>query len=194
MNILMALFDYGPVIFFMIASIKLQRLLYNYMSKGSYALLCSGTISIIAAGLFKATWKLLYNANICDFEKLNQCFFPMQSLGFLLAGIAMLSLIRKPLKKTNLYAVPVFSGTWIFVTGMVLGVMAVNLSLAKIALDHKKKTTAILYIIAFLLMLCMGYLSSKDFTQTYMNWIAQAINFIGQGLFLKATMDLEKTL
>ena len=52
---------------------------------------------------------------ICDFERLNQAFFPLQSIGFLLAGIAVTGMI---LSKRNdgekLYqiaAVPVFSGT-----------------------------------------------------------------------------------
>ena len=86
MSVPMALVDYIPDILFLIAAITLQRGLYYRMSKGAFAVFSAGTIMIFCAGLFKATWKLLLSLGICDFERLSQCFFPMQSVGFLLAG------------------------------------------------------------------------------------------------------------
>jgi len=38
----------------------------------------------------------------------------------------------------------------------------------------------------------MGYLSSKDFSQGYMNWVAEGINTIGQGSFLFGVHILHK--
>ena len=92
-SVAMALVDYIPVILFFIASIMLQRDLYNKMSKGAFALFSAGTINIFAAGALKAFYKLLYAVNVCDFEPLNDMFFPVQSIGFLLAGIGMLAMI-----------------------------------------------------------------------------------------------------
>lgn len=80
MNISMALVDYIPVILFLISSIMLQRTLYDRFSKGAFALFAGGTIMVIVAGAFKATWKLLYAAGICDFQKLSQVFFPMPTV------------------------------------------------------------------------------------------------------------------
>ena len=88
MSVPMALVDFIPVILFIISAITLQRGLYYRMSKGAFAVFSAGTIMVICAGIFKASWKLLYGAGICDFARLNQAFFPMQSVGFLLAGIA----------------------------------------------------------------------------------------------------------
>ena len=42
----------------------------------------------------------------------------------------------------------------------------------------------------FVLMLGMGYLSSRDFTQASMNWIAEGVNLVGQGIFLLAAGKL----
>ena len=38
----------------------------------------------------------------------------------------------------------------------------------------------------------MGYLSSQDFTQASMNWIAEGVNIIGQGSLLAGVLVLRK--
>lgn len=93
MTVPMAIVDYIPVGLFVVAAIRLQRDLYNKMSKGAFALFSAGTLMIMIAGLFKATWKLLYAMNVCDFVALNEVFLPMQATGFLLAGVALVALL-----------------------------------------------------------------------------------------------------
>ena len=85
----MALMDFVPVLCFGYAAALLQRDLHNKMRKSQFALFAAGTINIFAAGFLKALWKLLYAANICDFHALNTMFLPVQSLGFLLAGLGI---------------------------------------------------------------------------------------------------------
>ena len=97
-SIPMALVDFLPVLFFGYAAALLQQDLYNKMTKGSFALFAAGTINIFAAGFLKATWKLLYAAGICDFHALNTMFLPVQSLGFLLAGMGIVWMVL-PKKK-----------------------------------------------------------------------------------------------
>ena len=113
----MALVDYVPVIFFAVAAVILMRDLYNKMSKGAFALFAAGCIDIVCAGALKATYKLLYAATVCDFEALNAMFFPVQSIGFLLAGIGILAMVCHKQTRSKLLAVapPVFSGTFVFV-------------------------------------------------------------------------------
>ena len=43
-----------------------------------------------------------------------------------------------------------------------------------------------------LLHVGMGYLSSKDFTQSFMNWVAQGVNVFGQAALLYGVLQLEK--
>ena len=73
------------------ASVILQRDLYAHMRKDAFALFAAGTIDVFSAGFLKALWKLLYALGICDFHALNTLLLPMQSLGFLLAGMGALS-------------------------------------------------------------------------------------------------------
>lgn len=40
-----------------------------------------------------------------------------------------------------------------------------------------------LFVLAWVCMLAMGYLSARDFAQASMNWIAQGVNIVGQGSF-----------
>lgn len=51
---------------------------------------------------------------------------------------------------------------------------------------------SILFVIAFFGMLCMGYLSSRDFDKASMNWIAEAVNIIAQGSFLAGVVLTHK--
>ncbi len=196
MSLPMAIVDFIPVVLFLITSVVLQRGLYARMSKGAFALLAAGTIMVISAGMMKAAWKLLYALGVCDFERLNQCFFPMQSVGFLLAGVSVAALLLfRQEKKEALYAAvapAVFPGTMIFVALMILGCLGFCGGLGILAARQKKKTAAILFWAAFVFMLGMGYLSSRDFTQASMNWIAEGVNVVGQAILLLAAGKLVK--
>ncbi len=192
MSIPMALVDYIPVIFFAVSGMMLLRGLYKAMSKGAYALLAAGVIMIVCAGFFKATWKLLYAAKVCDFERLNQVFFPVQATGFVLGGLAMVCLlVSRQHRLMSVAAAPaVFSGTMIFVAMMVLGAAGLCGSLAVIARRMKRPAAIALFILAFVGMMGMGYLSSKDFAEPAMNWMAEGVNVFGQGMMLLGVRTL----
>ena len=190
----MALVDYIPVIFFALAAVILFRDLYNKMSKGAFALFAAGTINVTFAGALKATWKLLYAAGVCNFEALNAMFFPTQSIGFLLAGIGILAMLIHKQSKGTLLAVapPVFSGTFVFVGLMVAGLGIMDAVLCILAAKLKKPWLIAIFALSFVCSLCMGYLSSKDFAEASMNWIAEGVNVVGQGTLLAGTYLLHK--
>lgn len=193
-SVSMALVDYIPVIFFAIASVILMRDLYNKMSKGAFALFAAGTIDITCAGALKATYKLLYALGACDFEALNDMFFPVQSIGFLLAGIGILAMLCHKQSKTAVVAVapPVFSGTFVFVGLMVAGLGIMDVVLCILSAKLKKPGLIALFVLSFVCSLCMGYLSSQDFAEASMNWIAEGVNVIGQGALLTGAVLLHK--
>lgn len=195
-SVSMALVDYIPVILFTIGSIILMRDLYNKMSKGAFALFSAGVIDVTLSGALKATWKLLYAAGVCDFERLNNMFFPVQSIGFLLAGLGILAmLIHKQTKKAAVLAVvpPVYSGTFIFIILMISGLGMMQASLCVLAKKMKKSSLIVIFIISFICSLGMGYLSTKDFAQASMNWIAEGVNLVGQLTSLIGIISLHKS-
>ena len=194
MSIAMALVDYIPVALFLAGAIILQRALYSAMSKGAFALFSAGTITVFVAGLFKASWKLLYAAGICDFVALNKCFFPMQTTGFVLAGLGMIALLCHNQGKNTMYAAapPVFASSMPFVFLMVFGVAAMDVCLCVVAKRRKKTLSAVLFIVSFVFTLGMGYLSSRDFSQASMNWIAEGVNTVGQLLFFIGAWNMRE--
>ena len=199
MTVPMALVDYISVCCFLIAAIVLQSTLYAEMSKGAFALFAAGTIMVFVAGFFKATWKLFFAAGTCDFQALNQSFFPMQSTGFLLAGLGCVALafFRQQADGSRgalagAAAPAAFKGTFVFVAAMVAGVALMDFSLAKIARRRGAALAATLFIVSFVFAPGMGFLSSKDFANPAMNWIAEGVNVCGQAIFLVASIILAR--
>ena len=192
-SISMALVDYIPVILFFFASSILMRDLYNQMTKAAFALFAAGSLNITIAGALKATWKLLYAAGVCNFEALDHMFFPVQSLGFLLAGAGMLMMLFKnPNKALAAVAPPIFSGTFVFVGLMVAGLGIMDAVLCILAVKLKKPWVIALLTLSFVCSLGMGYLSSQDFAEASMNWIAEGVNVVGQGTLLLSVVVLDK--
>ena len=193
-SVSMAIVDFIPVIFFAAAAIVLMRLLYNKMSKGAFALFSAGSINIICAGALKALYKLLYAANVCDFEALNAMFFPVQSIGFILAGIGMLLMLCNKKEAILAAAMPpaVWKGTFLFVGLMVAGLGLIDAVLCILSVRLKKKSAIVLFVLSFVCSLCMGYLSSKNFAEASMNWIAEGVNVVGQGTLLLGVLMLKK--
>jgi hypothetical protein len=188
----MALMDYIPVAFFGAAAFLLQKDLYHKMGRTAFSLFATGTGCIFMAGFLKAMWKFLYAARICDFTALNTMFLPMQSMGFLLAGIAMVLMLttRKPVLAAA--AVPVFSGSVVFIIMMMLGLGAICTVLSILAAKMKKNAAAVLFILAFAASMCMGAMAGQDSTQAWVNWTEQTINCVGQGFLLWGVLILHK--
>ena len=188
----MALMDFVPVLCFGYAAALLQRDLYDKMGKSHFALFAAGTINIFAAGFLKALWKLLYAANICDFAALNTMFLPVQSIGFLLAGMGIVGMMTSRKKAMLAVAPPLFSGSVIFILMMVLGLGSICTCLGILAVKMKKKGAMVLFILAFLCSMGMGAMSGQDSTQAWVNWAEQTINCVGQGLLMLGVITLDK--
>jgi hypothetical protein len=184
----MALFDYIPVLFFAIGAIILIGDLYNKMSKLVFTIFASGVVNVMLAGFFKATWKLLVASGVDGFDKLDAMFFPLQTVGFLFAGVAIVMMLAGK-KKAHLAMEPL---TLICIIGMVGGLACLDAGLCVLAKKLKKPVAIAIFAVSFVCCLGMGYLSSKDFTEASMNWIAEFVNFFGQGLFLLGTWMLHK--
>ena len=193
----MALFDFVPVILFAMSAVIFQRDFFYRMVKGCFAVYCAGTIMVITGGLFKATYKLLYAAGVCDFPMLSDCFMPFQATGFTLTAIAVLAYVfskngRSGEKIMSAAVPPLVTSKMLFVVFMVLGVVLAHIGYAVIAIRRKRAGAAVLFFVSMVLELGMGYLSTRDFTKASMNWIGECVNFLGMLTLLLGTLDLHK--
>ena len=193
-SVAMALVDFLPVLLFTAAGVLLMRDLYNKMSKGTSALFSAGLIDVTFAGALKAVYKLLYAAGVCEFPALNDVFFPVQSIGFLLAGLGILAMLLHRQGKGTVCALvpPVFRGTFLFVGLMVIGLGMLDVALCILSRRLKRPVLMALFVLSFVCSLAMGYLSSRDFAQASMNWIAEGVNIVGQGALLIGAMLAHK--
>ena len=189
----MALMDYVPVIFFGVTAVLLLRDLYNKMFKGAYALLAAGSVNVFLAGFCKATWKLLYAANICDFVALEEMFMPVNSLGLLFVGLSLIGMLCWKRKGALLSVAPVpFTSSMPFIMMMVVGLGGLCAGLSIVSAKMKKAPVMILFILSFVCAMAMGYMSSQDSTQSWVNWAEQSINTVSQASLMLGVIILHK--
>ncbi|MGX8692174.1 MAG: hypothetical protein ACSW8E_00260 [Clostridia bacterium] len=191
-SVLMGLVDYVPVVLFAVSMVLMQRDLYNKMPKYAFACFAAGTINILIAGFMKATWKLLYAAGVCDFQVLNTMFLPVNSLGFLLAGLGIILMFTGRKKALAVAAPVVFKGTVVFISMMVLGLGAVCACLSILAAKLKKKGLIVIFVLCFFVYMGMGYLGSREDNSAAANWIEQGVNTLGQLLMLIGVAGLHR--
>ena len=189
----MALMDFVPVIFFGVTAVLLLRDLYNKMFKGAYALLAAGSVNVFMAGFCKALWKLLYAANVCDFVALEQMFMPVNSLGLLFVGLSLIGMLCWKCKGVMLSAAPVaVTSSLPFIMMMVVGLGGLCTGLSVLSAKMKKAPVMILFILSFVCAMAMGYMSSQDSTQAWVNWTEQGINTVSQLCLMLGTIALHK--
>lgn len=189
----MALMDFLPVAFFGVTAVLLLRDLYNKMFKGAYALLAAGSVNVFLAGFCKALWKLLYAANICDFVVLEKMFMPVNSLGLLFVGLSLIGMLCWKRKNVILSAAPpVFASSLPFIMMMVVGLGGLCAGLSVVAAKMKKAPVMILFILSFVCAMAMGYMSSQDSTQAWVNWAEQSINTASQLCLMLGTIVLHR--
>lgn len=189
----MALMDFIPVIFFGITAVFLLRDFYNKMGKGVYTLLAAGAVNVFLAGFCKALWKLLYAANICDFTALEEMFMPVNSLGLLFVGVAMVGMLCQKKKGAVLsVAPPLFVSSVPFIIMMVVGLGGLCTVLSIVAAKMKKAPAMILFILSFVCSMAMGYMSSRDSTLSWVNWAEQSINTVSQLCLMLGVITLHK--
>lgn len=191
-TVTMAIVDYIPVILFFIAAILLLSDLYSKLSKGYYTLLASGSIMVFMAGTLKATWKILYALQICDYQALDISFFPMQGIGFVLFFVGLLGMFSKKNDIKTMSVVPVFVSNMPFIILQIIGCAGAQFVLVIKSLQIKKTNAALLFVVSFIFMLAMGYLSAKFDDSSTMHWIAQCTNIVSQGALLSGTVILHK--
>lgn len=203
--VLQSLYDLVPVTLFLIASIVLMKSLYNKMVKGAYVLFSGGSIMVFVAGLLKAMHKCFIGLFQIDYVILDKQFTSTQSIGFLLIFLGLLGMFTKYNKDYTkvrssilpiiaiwpILAISEYTSSMPFVVMMVIGATGIMAMFIYMSLRLKNKKAMILYIVAFISMLAMGYLSTKaDFSKA---WIQISVNVIYQASYLLGAILLKKS-
>ena len=188
-TVAMALVDCVPVVLFLVAAVILQRDLYDRLPKGAYSLVAAGSIMAFLGGFMKALWKLLYATGVCDYVLLDHALFTLQGPGFLLFFLGLTGLFWKGEKDAASAlaagAAPAATTTSIpFIVMQVVGLGGAQVLLAVEGASRGKRLVPVAFALAFVFMLCMGYLGAKFDDSGSMHWVAQLTNTLSMACFL----------
>ena len=180
----LALMDYVPNIAFLVGAFFLVKIMVMARGKPCSRMVMAGAILIALGGLLKATWKLLYAANVGDFQAMSQIQFTLIAPGFLALAVAVIILAKKRAAKTT--PLLAMAGWKVpFLAVMTISSMAANGILTYISFKRGAKVAAIGFILAFLGLVAMGGLASAE-QSVAMQWVEESINSIGQISFAVA--------
>ena len=212
-SLIMGIVDLIPVILFALGGCILIKALFNVLKKPFAVLLCSGVTLSLTAGVFKAVWKILLSLNVCDFYPFDVMFMPTQSLGFILMGVGLLSILFdkevRGVVKTNVIILPLLAfvlmdktpakqvdGNVAFIAMLVIGEAMIATSLSFLAIKNKKWICLACFIVMFIALMVMGAmkpLSTKlSLTVTVANWIEESVNIVAQVSLVVGAYLLDK--
>lgn len=211
-SVLMGLVNFIPVILFAVAGCIMIKSLFNNLKKPFAVMFCSGVTLGLTAGVFKALWKILVALNICDFYPLNFMFLPTESLGFVLMGIGLISILfdqshhHNHVIKTNMFILPVllivyeaspvklFDGSIIFIIMLIIGEALIATSMCYLSMKNKKWYCLILFVVSFIAAMVMGAMKpiARKMDVTLANWIEESVNLVAQACLLIGCILLNK--
>ena len=188
----LALFDFVPVIFFLIGAIYLVRIATRMCGALCRRLAIMGSLLIFLGGFLKALWKLLVATGLGDFQLMSEIQFALVAPGFALLLIVVIRMARGEGKqaKGKDTLIPAIAAWKIpFLIVMTLASMGVMGILTIIAFRYKVKFAAAGFIVAFLCLVGMGSMASGQQTLAR-QWTEQSINSLGQLGFMIGTIFL----
>ena len=177
--------------------------LYNKLSGAQYAILASGSYMLFFGALCKIIWKFLYALKICDYLTLTECFFPMQSIGFILLGVGMTMALKKQKgNETTLYStalvavIPVISTHMPFLLVTLLAMTYVHIIICVYAIKLKNKIVILFVILSYIGMLCncfVGVATNKGVDNVALyHWIAELSHIFAEVFLLMSVRSLVK--
>lgn len=173
----MAIFDFVPNIAFLVGAFYLVKVAVLIKGRPCSRMVMAGSLLVALGGILKATWKLLYAANIADIQFFSQVQFALLSPGFLGLLIAVIYLARYQSKNTQLAAFAIAPWKLPLLFIMTITSLGAYGILTYIAFRRKIPFAAVGFIFAFIGVLLMGGLASQ--TQTVsLQWVEQSINSV----------------
>ncbi len=188
----LALVDFLPNIAFLIGAFFLVKTSYICRGTRCARMLMAGTSLVFLGGFLKASWKLLYAANIADIQWMSQAQFILLGFGFLAMCVSVILMARKRRALAQggpILAMAAWKIPFLFV--MTLTSLGAEGILAYIAYRRKIRPAAVGFVIGVMGILAMGALASAEQTLT-MQWIEETINTIGQSGFMVGSILLHR--
>jgi len=176
----LALFNYIPIIAFLIGAFFLIGITSRVCIKSCKWLTIIGSFLIALGGLFKATWKLLFTLDWANILWMSDIQFVLMAPGYLMVFIAMIFLVSdlRP-KYESLPALVMVSWKIPFLAVMTLASLGTYIVLIYISLKNRSRLGAFSFLLGLILLLSMGALAGGEQTIAR-QWLEEWINTFAQ--------------
>ena len=202
-SVVMGIVDVIPVVIFLITNLKLMEALHNKLTYGKYAILASGAYMLFFGGICKILWKFLYAFKVCDYVTLTECFFPMQSIGFILLCVGVGSAVfakKLPSSEVALLsaavAIPVVTTHMPFLLITLIAMTCFNIILAIGNIKLKNVKGIIWIVLSYIGMLCNCFIgvmaNGSDEAVAIYHWIAELSHIFAEVFLLICVIDMIK--
>ena len=197
-NVLMAIVDFLPVLFYFLAAWQVASDLYARISKTAYGLLAGGALMCFIGGAFKALWKLLFCFGI-NYPAFFTSFFPMQGPGFCLYFAGLIIAMNQLKKGKSENSLNVITATTVTSSVPLLSLQSIGsigslVCLIILGFKGKNKLAGIYFILSIVFLFGMVGLSvTLDSTLAWANWVEQGVNTIGQVFFFFGARSMHKS-
>jgi hypothetical protein len=192
----LALFDFVPVVFFLIGAIFLVCIATRICGFRCRRLAIIGSLLIFLGGFLKAIWKLLYTTGVGDFQLISEIQFVLVAPGFLVLLIVVIWMMLSESmveKRNNVFILAMAAWKIPLLVVMTFTSMGVMGLLAYYAFRLKAKIAVAGFIVALLCLVGMGAMASGEQTLARQS-IEQSINSVGQLGFMIGSIFLFKII
>lgn len=189
----LALFDFVPVTLFLVGAFFLVRIAIGMRGTRCARMAMAGALLIFLGGFLKATWKLLYAAEVADVQWMSQIQFVLVAPGFVALLITAILMARgekaaaaPPVLAMAAWKIPLLAV-------MTLASMGAQGILTYIAFRRGARLAAAGFILAFLCLVGMGAMASGE-QSLAKQWIEEGINTAGQFGFAFGSILLHRNV
>ncbi len=189
----LALFDFVPVTLFLVGAFFLVRIAIQMRGSPCGRMAMAGSLLVFLGGFLKATWKLLYAAELADIRWMSEVQFALVAPGFLALLVTAILMARG---RTQTAAPPVMAiAAWKIplLAIMTLSSMGAQGILAYLSFRRKARLAAVGFIVAFLCLVAMGAMASGEQTVAR-QWVEESINTLGQLGFMVGAVLLHRNV
>lgn len=208
----LALFDYLPVFVSALGLYLLVQLLADRLPT-SRPLLLLGFALVIAGGLSKASWKLIWVLSHKDFAVLDSLLFICMAPGMILLALHTAAAsahwrnntVSINPERNSLLAILVLLGAatalattqsegraWFFLllAAAALANIIMSILLIRLAWGWRQRLTAALFLVSILLTLGLSWLARISAGSVPLQWLAETLNLLATGSFAIAVWRL----
>ena len=185
----LSLFDFVPVLAFLIGALYLIRFARLYERQVVSSTMLVGSVLAVLAGATKATWKLLVTRSIADIVWLGEAQFALMAPGYTLMFFSALMILLQERKEPETAVGAMAAWKIPFLAVMIISSFGLHCVLGILGWRKRKYIIPIMYAISIIVSFGLAGMATGEQTIAQ-QWFEEGINSIGQIAFAMGSIQL----